>query len=287
MAKLPENENTTKHMLDTTMPDSSGSGPRGYLGMSSIGDPCARKLWFSFRWASKSAFTPRTMRIFERGDIEEARVIRDLTRIGVECFRRDEDGNKIPITGAIGEKQEEIVGFAGHAKGHPDGRCIGVIEAPKAEHLLEIKTMNDNGFKKLVKEGLKKTKAVYYSQVQIYMRRMKLTRTLHITKNKNDEDYYIERVKYDEDHALELERKEQDIIMSDAPPLKEFPKTWYACKSCNHYDVCQERGVPKLSCRSCANVEMELDGVWRCGINQELLDLNKQLVGCTSYRRGW
>jgi hypothetical protein len=287
MAKIPENPNTTKHLLDSTMPESKGDGPRLYLGMSSIGDPCARKLWYSFRWASSGSHTPRTLRIFERGDLEEARVITALKRIGIECFRRDEYGEKVEITGAVGEEQEEIIGFAGHAKGHPDGRCLGVVESPKTEHLLEIKTMNDAGFKKLVKEGLKKSKPVYYSQVQVYMARLKLKRTLHITVNKNDEEYYIERVKFDEDHAKDMERREQDIIMSDIPPIKEFPKVWYACKMCNHYNVCQEQAPPNVNCRSCANVEMEIDGVWKCAINSEQLNKAKQLAGCSSYRRAW
>lgn len=288
MVMLPENKHTTKFLLDTVHPPlKKKDAPRGYLGMSGIGDACTRKLWLGFRMASKQNFSPKTLRIFERGDIEEARMIRDLKNIGIECFRRDADGNKIEITGAVDEEQEEIVGFAGHAKGHPDGRCLNVPEAPKTEHLLEIKTMNDNGFKKLVKEGLKKTKPVYFAQVQRYMDKMKLTRTLHITTNKNDEEPYVERVKFDPVFAKDLERKEQDIIMSDAPPLKEFSRTWYECKMCNHFGFCHDNVSPVVSCRSCAHVDMEVDGVWVCGSSKKQLSHADQVAACPSYRRGW
>jgi len=288
MARLPENPNTTKHLLDTTMPPvRGGDNVRGYLGMSGLAEACSRKVWLGFRRASTSTYTPRTMRIFERGDIEEARIVAALKNIGIECFRRDKDGNKIEITGAIGEEQEELVGFAGHAKGHPDGRCIGVIEAPKTEHLLEIKTMNDAGFKKLIKDGLRKVKPIYFGQVQRYMDKMGLTRTLHITVNKNDEDIYVERIRLDEEYAKELADRERDIIMSDAPPLREFSRTWHECKWCNHVGVCHDNVPPVVTCRSCAKVDMEMDGVWRCSMSGNALSYAEQMKACPSYTRSF
>lgn len=284
MAKISFDENTTYFKLNAIK--EPPQKPRLYLGMSSLGDACMRKLWYGFRWASARTITRRTMRIFERGDIEEQRVIRDLKAIGVECFRRDGD-LKIEITGAVGEKQEEFVGFAGHAKGHPDGRCLGVPEAPKTEHLLEIKTMNDANFKKLKKLGIKASKPVYYSQAQRYMAKGNLTRTLHITTNKNDEDYHIERIHFDKDHADDLARKETDIILSDSPPTRVFARTWFECKVCSHFAVCHDGAAPRVTCRSCRNVELEVDGIWRCGLTQEVLTGEKQMAACSSYTRGW
>ncbi len=285
MVKIPEPKNTTQTLLLNKTVDADWK-PRPYLGMSGLGDECSRKVWLNFRWASIRQLTWRTMRIFERGDIEEQRVVRDLKSIGIRCYRVLAD-EEIDITGAVGEEQEELVGFAGHAKGHPDGRCINVPEAAATPHLLEIKTMNDNHFKQLIKNGLKKMHPVYWAQAMRYMKAMKLKRTLHVTVNKNDEMLHIERIHYDHDEAETLIECERDLIMSDAPPARQFPRTYFKCKWCNHFGFCHDAEPPQATCRSCRNVDMEVGGVWKCGIDHAVLNYDAQLAGCSSYSRGW
>ena len=41
--------------------------PRGYLGASSIGDPCHRRLWYGFRFATPESFEGRILRLFPNG----------------------------------------------------------------------------------------------------------------------------------------------------------------------------------------------------------------------------
>src|SRR5574344_3153084 len=56
--------------------------PRGYLGASSIGESCTRKLWYKFRFAKKEQIDDaRLMRLFNRGHLEEARFIALLKMI--------------------------------------------------------------------------------------------------------------------------------------------------------------------------------------------------------------
>ena len=59
---------------------------RNYLGASIIGDPCHRKLFYSFRWVSPpERFDGRMVRLFETGHREEALMIADL-RHAADCL---------------------------------------------------------------------------------------------------------------------------------------------------------------------------------------------------------
>ena len=286
MVSIPVNRHTTKNLIEEK--GETKSKPRPYLGMSSTNAACARSLWYGFHWVSSKIIPARIIRIFERGDWEEQRIIRDLKSIGVECFRRDSDGNKIEIFGLPEEEQEEIIGFAGHCKGHNDGRGLNIPEAPKTEHLLEFKSANDKNFKKFVKLGVEKAHPVYYGQVQRYMKGFGLTRTLFVVTNKNDEERYYERIKYDKEFASELERREQHIILSPVPleKLSQDP-TWFECKFCNNIGPCHYGESPNLNCRTCDHSDLIDGGKWVCSIDESEISIAKQRVGCDLHRIGW
>lgn len=293
MAKIPGFDNTIADiMAQYDAEEVIDVKPRPYLGMSSIGKKCMRAPWYGFHWAHPKKTSRRGKRIFERGDIEEARIIRDLKAIGVECFIRDGNGNKIEITGAIGEKQEELIGFARHAKGHIDGRCAKVPDAPKAEHLAEFKTANDKNFKEFKVKGVEEMSPAYYGQLQRYMHATQktdhpLNRALFCVTNKNDESRHWERVPYRKDYALELIKKEQYIIMSEEPLAKIGGATWYECKWCDAYDVCQKGAPPQQNCRTCDHSDIENDGKWSCSYEEKELSYKDQLVGCKMWTKGW
>src|SRR5574344_1784540 len=66
--------------------------PRGYLGASSIGEDCVRKLWYKFRFAKKEKIDDaRLIRLFNRGHLEEARFIALLKTIDVKVRYQDAD----------------------------------------------------------------------------------------------------------------------------------------------------------------------------------------------------
>jgi hypothetical protein len=289
MPAIPENRQTTEYLMES---GTSCDPRRDYLGMSSLGNSCARALWYSFHWASpQEQHTPRQKRIFNRGDLEEARIISDLKAIGYEVFRLDSQGNEVEMTGAIGEEQEELLGFAGHVRGHPDGRVRGVIEAPKTVHLLEMKTAKASKFAEFKKKGVKRTSPTYYSQAQSYMNKMSLTRTLFIVTNKDTEERYYERIPFDKDDALELSRRESIIVTSEEPLEKlSNNRNWIDCKWCNHSGVCHDKKTPEQNCRTCVYVDIESNGVWSCGNDDQMLEklpTEVQLVGCPLYKKGW
>lgn len=286
MVKLPENEKTTRHLLESRKIQEPVT--RGYLGASMIGKSCWRAIWYSFHMASGKAPIPiRAKRIFDRGHLEEARVVQELKDAGVEVFKRI--GNyKYELTGEVDEEQEEHVGFAGHVKGHPDGRILGLPESSQ-EHLLEIKTAKDSKFKEFLRNGIKDTAPTYYSQAQWLMGKMKLNRCLFVVTNKNDESRYYERVKFNKDYFEDLERKSLVIVTAIEPPNKiHQSKNWIDCKFCDHRAVCHEGAEPDRNCRTCEHADIEDDGVWSCGKQDgKHLTLKEQLEGCGMYEKGW
>lgn len=286
MAKIPFNLNTTKNAIENAPP--SEEWPRNYVGMSALGSDCLRKVWYEWRWANIRKIAPRLKRIFERGNIEEARIIRDLNAVGIEVFRRDGSGHKHAMTGAVGEHQEELIGFAGHAMGHPDGRALGVIEAPKTEHTLELKTMADKYWKVFASKGVKVSHPSYYAQLQIYMRRMKTDRALFIATNKDNESREYERVYADKEKQDELERIEFSLISSEVPFGRKFVRTDYRCKMCDQFATCHDDSPPMKTCRSCAYAAVAMGGEWVCEMrNDEEISIEKQREGCGLYKRGF
>lgn len=247
---------------------------RTYLGMSSIGHGCRRFLWYQFRWAFREEFSSRQMRLFGRGHKEEPIIIAELAKIGIVV----KDG---------ADNQVGYVGCFGHYMGHSDGKAFNVPEAPKTTHLAEFKTINDKGFKQLLKLGLQKSKLVYYSQMQAYMKEENLTRGLFIAVNKNDDNWYVERVYYDKGFAEDLTRKAEEIIFSPIPDVRTLPPSWFECGWCPAKDICEGRKEPNKNCRTCKHSAPIPDGKWLCNhFNVEIAtETQKAGKDCTKYER--
>ncbi len=262
----------TKFKRKTTLQAIADAGQqisehRPYLGMSQIGHSCERYLWYTFRWCYQEILSARILRLFNRGHREEPAVIKALESAGIRVWG----------------DQTEISTCHRHCKGHCDGICLGVIEAPKTEHLLEIKTMSDKYFKEMKKSGLKVSKPIYYSQMQMYMKYLKLKRGLFVSVNKNDDDLYIERVYSDKDHIEILERKIEDVIFSELPPKKKYTHTWYECKYCSAKTICHNGRDIEITCRTCESADIVLDGKWECAHHGISLSTGQQRIACTKY----
>lgn len=251
---------------------------RTYLGASIIGEDCWRKLWYGFRWASEPEhFDGRMLRLFQTGHREEARMIDDLRRAGIEVWDRDPDD---PL------KQISVSDIAGHFRGHLDGIALGLPEAPKTAHLAEFKTHNTKSFTKLKKEGVRSAKPEHYAQMQIYMHKMGLTRALYLAHHKDDEELYAERIEYDPVFAERLIAKAHSIITAERPPQKlhENPESRaaFACDWCPAKAQCHERAWSRRNCRTClhATPELDGDGRWSCARHRRDLTTEDQRSGC-------
>ncbi len=241
------------------------------IGMGSIGDLCSRRMWFSFHWVSDpEEISAKLQRLFNVGIDEEPKIIADLIKIGVKVSR----------------EQELVMGFAGHVKGKIDGVGEGFPEAPKTPHLLEFKTANDSNFKRIAKKGVQEGSFDYYAQIQRYMGGKKLTRCFFIMTNKNTSARYYERVRFDKECYADLLKKEQNVILSDTPPLRYFQDSSMTCRWCRVKDVCNG-ATPVKTCRTCDHMDMKDNGVFYCNRHEKELDYKEQIEGCKLYSLGW
>lgn len=255
---------------------------RDYLGISGIGKSCPRALWYDFRLCTKKRILPRIQRIFSFGHRTEPYIVEDLEKAGMK----------------VHSDQKEVITGHGHIKGHIDGIVENVPDAPKTIHLLELKTMNLKAFESLkpkprsnkkpllVKEGF----LVYYTQVQCYMRLLKLERCLFIAECKDTSERYYERIKLDKSFADDALTRGVRIISTEVPPPKisDDPESWNfttksGCRYCDHNNPCH-RGVPVIrNCRTCRNNKLMDDGVWKCGLNDIELSFEAQKRGCEKH----
>ena len=158
-----------------------------------------------------------------------------------------------------------------------------VPEAPKTTHLLEFKTMNDKSFKKTKKEGIKASKPVYYAQVQLYMGGLGLKRCLHINVNKNDDEWYVERIKFDKQEYERLLDKGADILAATHPPMRKFKSSWYECKWCDARNLCHNNSRANINCRTCTHSQVAPKGEWYCSLHDKILLVEWQRTGCRDH----
>jgi CRISPR/Cas system-associated exonuclease Cas4 (RecB family) len=216
---------------------------RTYLGLSRLGEECRRQLWYEFRWAWLPKYEGRILRLFETGEIEEDRIIKNLQAIG--C--------------TVEGRQHEVQTLDGWVAGHFDGVVLGLPEAPKTWHLFEGKTMSKKHFNATQKHGVEKSKPTYYAQVQLYMHLGELKRAVFIAQCKDDDRLYLERIKYDSNLAKQLLRKAATIIKSETIPdrLSDDP-TFYKCRFCNYNYLCHQKVYPEVNCRTCVHWDLGL-----------------------------
>ena len=279
MAKIPEQPSKTVEAIKAWWHARLDEPRRAYLGGSIIGRECERALWYSFRWSDPPAaeqFDGRMARLFNRGHREESIFVEELRGIG--CTVHDVD----PATG----QQFRFSAVSGHFGGGVDAVALGIPEAPKTWHLVEMKTHNAKRFASLQKDGVAKSKPEHQAQMQVYMHMASLDRALYLAVNKETDELYSERVKYSEAEAQALLAKAERIIYADAPPagISKDP-SFFKCKFCPARRVCHTPQLPDRSCRTCAHATAERDGNgrWSCAKYKTDIPLAAQREGCDAH----
>lgn len=243
--------------------------PRPHMGVSLIGNECDRYLWLNFRFAVAPEFPGRILRLFRRGHLEENQIILDLKNIGINVT-----------------DQQKRVNFNYHVSGSIDGIIKGGIpEAPKAEHLLEMKTYNDKRFNKLKKEGVEKSDPTYYIQCNVYMDGLGIDRALFYAVNKNTDEIYTERIRLDKEISKKYITRAQKLTMSDRLPHPlSTDSTFFKCKMCNMHEFCHKTNLTKeVNCRTCAHSTAKEDNTWVCELWENPIPLEYQYEGCRSH----
>lgn len=236
-------------------------GFRRHLGASIIGHECARYLWFNFHWVAAEKVAGRMRRLWNRGHLEEPRMIAWLRLIGFAVHEYDHE--------ADGETQYRIEG----AKGHFGGSLDSIAFAPEryglgnTPLLPEYKTHNDKSFNDLKKNGVAKSKPQHVKQMTAYGRAYNISYGLYCAVNKNTDELYYEIVALDWGQADDLFRKAEYIIFSDfVPRISEHP-TFFKCKMCSMVGVCHLGEKPEVNCRSCVHAKPVEDKQWWCELH--------------------
>lgn len=256
---------------------------RSHLGASLIGRECARELWYSFHWTTAPTFEGRMLRLFNRGHLEEPRMVALLRLIGCTVWQLDENG-----------KQFRVSGYKGHFGGSMDGVVLGLPEMPDEPALAEFKTHNDKSFQKLKGDGVREAKLEHYVQMQIYMGKNALRWALYMAVNKNDDDLYAELVAFDRETFERFDQRAAGIIdAQEAPPRISESPGWYKCKICPFAPVCHGAALPDVNCRTCRWSTPVEGGKWVCENPKVMaehgqttpveLDKETQLRGCPHY----
>lgn len=271
MVAIPKPVPSTIAAIDRHYVEESDDWDSYGISISLAGTECLRALWYEFHWISQpEPATGKRQRLFERGEDDEIKMIRDLRAIGVEVW---------------GE-QEKARALAGHLRGKLDGIALGLLEAPKTTHVVECKSVNTKGFNAIVKDGCKKAKPLHHAQVQLYMHILGLTRGYYYVKCADTQEYHSERVYYDAEFCMRLLSNLERVILAPEPPAGISDKPdFFGCKFCKHKGVCHDRMWPRVHCRSCIHSTATLDGdaAWDCSRWTKPISIDEQKAGCEAH----
>lgn len=240
----------------------------GGISASMVGNECDRALFYELRWVSaQETFTGRTLRIFERGDIEEQRVYADLRAAGVEI-----------------DEQAEFTAANGFLRGRADGIATGILEAPAARHVLEIKSAKAADWRAVQKHGVAKAKPLHWHQLHAGMSCLGIDRGFYIMVNKDTEEILTERIRLDPEVAARtIARVERIVDAHDAPGRMNDDPESFGCRFCKHRAVCHEAKPTRRTCRSCLHFSFTRDGLGHCERFDQPLRRERQADGCPAH----
>lgn len=267
MTKIPQFDDIdpTLEAADEALEEEYNANQRkssGSIGMGTIGDSCSRKLWYRFRRAKKVRFNAKTVKAFVDGHTGEALQAERLRRVkGIELITH------------INDNQIEFKWFNGHVRGFCDGQILGLLQAPKSWHIWEHKQTNEKKLEKLKK--LKEEKGeknalyawdpTYHAQAQLYMHFSGFSRHYMTIATPGGRETISCRTDYDKEYALKLLEKAESIIFTDdAPSRISNTPSWYECKFCDFQDICHEKKLPEINCKTCLHATAERQGGWTC-----------------------
>jgi len=254
MTVLPPRPSPTVQAIYAAYESEAGDGFRDHLGASLIGKECECQLWYDFRWATRLRHSGRILRLFETGQLEEARIVRNLRRTGATVLDAD------PETG----RQWRVEAHGGHFGGSLDGVAIGLLEAPRTWHVVEFKTHSAKSFADLKNQGVKASKPRHWAQMQTYLHLTGMTRAMYVAVCKDNDEIYVERLHADKAEGESLIAKAGRIIFAQNPPARiSSDSAWWQCRFCEHHAVCHEGDAAEITCRSCLH-STPVEGGWHC-----------------------
>lgn len=249
-------------------------GRSARVGPSVVSSPCDRRIWLKFRWGIVEALTAKAIRIFQRGYIEEPRIIAALLLAGLDVTTEDADGKPYRF-----RAMRDCYG------GFLDAMVSKLPETGKPA-VVELKTANERNFQNLVALGVEKAQPSHYFQMQQYMGQQGVRHALYIAVNKNTEEWWAEVVEFDvERYGADFERVDRILMMNAMP---ERVTDMDACRWCENNRYCWGSRSLDVSCRTCRYVTLS-EGNWYCTNREDptaaVLTLSEQKKGCEDYNQ--
>lgn len=241
MVLIPDNPATdpTLDAVDAAlMVRNASQPPRTYLGMSAIGHPCGRKLWYDYHRPAPRHIDGAGLRRIQDGHRGEDLMAERLRMVpGITLMTVD------PETGRQFEFNDHDNRFGGHA----DGMILGLLQAPKTWHVWEHKVVGEKKWAELLKlkqtvgekAALREWDAVYYAQAVLYMHYSGLSRHYLTCDTPGGRASTSVRTNADPVHAAELISKAKRILDARAPlaRLSNDP-AWWQCRWCDRHEEC-------------------------------------------------
>jgi len=302
MALLPASEqfDKTLHEIDVMLERRKAlEAPRNYLGMSEIGEPCWRKLFYSFRNSESREWAAPGIKSTEDGFIQEdlmAFRLRLLPYIELHTTASGVIVNTIGSRIVSNKDDKDQIGFSlllGHFRGHCDGAIRGIIEAPKTWHTWEHKSVNKEKLKKLIdlrkkhgeKKALSEWDTTYYAQAIIYMHELKFDRHFLTVTAPGGREYVSIRTEYNRSIAEDLIAKAKVIIFNnwDVPDRISDDPEYYLCRFCDYHNICHSGAFPQVHCKTCRYSEPVNDGKRQCLLHEKIIPDAELNMGCKDH----
>ena len=287
MVTIPETNpiDPTLAAVDRAIEERAAQHPsRPYMGMSAIGHPCARALWYSFRWVASKQWSAEVLKRFDDGDRgEEVMAARLRLVSGMTLLTID------PQTG----RQWAFSDHPGHLRGHLDGVVLGLLQAPTTWHCWEHKQVDEKKLAKLdglkidvgEKNALRQWDSTYYAQAVVYMHYAGLSRHYLTVSSPGGRRTISCRTNADPAVAAVVISRATRIISSHKAParISEDPDNALGCRWCEHREVCHADSAPLINCRTCRHSSPIANGEWHCARWNKTLSLDEQRQGCPSH----
>jgi hypothetical protein len=201
---------------------------RQYLGASSIGSACMRKVQYD--WMVDPAHPTQTRDIFRRGHLLEELSRQHFIRAGFKFAQ-----SKLAFSTA-----------GGLFRGHADGILLAGPELPGVGYpcLWEHKALGDKGWRGLERDGVEKAYPQYAAQCQIYMAYLDVTEhpAIFTAVNANTMARLHLSLPFNATQAQAWSDRAAQII--EATRAGELLPRAYAdqddwrCKMCGHHERC-------------------------------------------------
>lgn len=219
------NIGTLSSIIDEYITKNPDHELRQYIGASSIGSPCERKLWYGYNGVLGADNEPVMQRTFDIGKSLESLVLNYLENAGCVLERRSPQ---------LFYRHPDIPELQGHAD------AVWYINSdPPKRAILEVKTARDSSFNVFVRKGLEQWYPVYYAQVQAYMGMSGIHEAYVIAINKDTSALHDEYVRFDELAYDMLCYKALRIIDALEPPAKiNQNSSFFMCRNCQYKKVC-------------------------------------------------